>query len=151
MFIDRCSYWILRKNTHDIHVDTLVSLLLSVFFWHPEESEKWEQKINHMVRFLSHFPWMNLAFVGFRVNVISSSVKPMSIAINMMLVMIFEFIHWMMLKIMVFNLIILSWFWFIFVSSLVCDSCWFVSSWSWLSTVRPNSWLKSWSSKQNFR
>ena len=106
--------------------------MLSILVSKEVEREKWEQKVDHVVAFLSHLPCRDLPWVSLRLEVICTTVKPMFVAINVELVEVSELILWVVLKVMGLNLIIIMDLWLVFPSSSVRTSCAFVWSWNWI-------------------
>ena len=64
------------------------------------KSEDRESQVDHVVEFASHLPSRNFARVSLRLEVIGSTMEPMSITINLKFIKVFELIEWMMLQIM---------------------------------------------------
>jgi len=61
------------------------------------KSKNWEEKVDTVPELATHFPSRDLAWVGFTLEVICSTMEPMSKAINVMFFKVSELIKWMML------------------------------------------------------
>ena len=69
-----------------------------------------------MVAFAAHLPWTELALVGLGIDVVGSSVEPVSVAVDVEVLEVFELIKWVVLEIvglytileLVFHLLICS-------------------------------------------
>ena len=90
--------------------------MLSVLLAEEHKAEHWEEQVDHMVTFLAHLPGGNCSWICFTLEVISSSVKPMSVAVNMEFVEVSELIHWMVLQIVGFDLVVFCGFRLVHVS-----------------------------------
>ena len=86
------------------------------------ESENWEEKIDAMVEFASHLPGGDLSWVRLALEVVSSTVEPMSIPVHMQLFEVSEFVEGMVLKIVTLDLLILSRLWLVLEPRLVRNS-----------------------------
>ena len=82
-----------------------------------------------MVELASHFPGRDLSWVSFRLEVVGSSVEPMSIAINVKLIEVSELVEGMVLQVMGLNLLILGGLWLVLEPGLVRDSSALIISW----------------------
>ena len=111
----------LRENSDNVHLYILVSQVLLILFSKECEWENREEQINHVIEFAAHFPSWNLSWVSLRLEVISSSVKPMSVSINVKFIEVSELVERVMFQIMILDLVIFSNFRFVFKSSLVWD------------------------------
>ena len=119
----------LWENADNVHLDIFVSQMLFVLSSEDCEEEYWHRPVDHMVEFAAHFPRGNLSRIRLWLEVISSSVEPMSIPINMELIEVFELVERVVLQVVVLDLVVLSNLWFVFESSLVGNGDTLVISW----------------------
>ena len=70
-----------------------------------------------------------MAWVGFGLKVVGSTVQPMSIPINVELIEVSELVERMVLQIMRLDLFVLSGLWLVLKSGLVRDSSTLIVSW----------------------
>ena len=68
-------------------------------FTEEEERCKWHQEVHPVVEFATSLYDWNFGGVGLRIEVVSSSVKPMSIWVYVELVEVLKFVEWMMLHV----------------------------------------------------
>ena len=80
------------------------------------ECENWEGKVDGVIKLASHLPGRDLPWIGFRLKVVRSTMQPMSITINMELIIVSELVEWVVLKIMRLNLLVFSGLWLVFKS-----------------------------------
>ena len=91
--------------------------------------ENWEREINGVIELASHFPGGDLSWISFRLEVVGSSVEPMSIAVNVKLIEVSELVEGMVLQVMGLNLLILGGLWLVLEPGLVRDSSALIISW----------------------
>ena len=106
------------------HKNQLCQILIKkmetyIFTTKEYKKENRGEKIDTMVQFGTHFPRRNCSWICLRIDIIGPSMKPISIAINLKVIIVLEFIHWMMLQVLIFNLIIPYRFCLIFKPSLI--------------------------------
>ena len=74
-----------------------------------------------MVELAAHLPGGDLPWIGFRLEVIGSTVQPVSIPVYVKVIIVSELIEWVMLEVMRLNLLILSGLWLVLESRLIRD------------------------------
>jgi len=63
--------------------------------------EDWKaNKIDQMTGLAAHIPW-GLSHIGLSVEVVGPTMKPMEVAVHMKLLEVSEFVHWMVLQVVV--------------------------------------------------
>ena len=106
----------LREDSDDRHLNVLLSAVDPVLVTKPDERECGEEQIERVMLLASSFPGRDLGGVSFSVVEIDSSVKPMPIVINMIIVESSELVHRMVLQVVNLDHLILSRLTFILVS-----------------------------------
>ena len=91
----------MREDTDNWHFDILLFQVLLVLATKEYEGKDWERKVDHMVELATHLPNRELTWISLRLEVIGSSVEPVSIWVDLKLTEISELIHRMVLEIMV--------------------------------------------------
>ena len=72
------------------------------------DRNEWEEHPQEMVEFTSFLPRRNLGRVRFSVEVISTSVEPVTVRVHMELLQVPKLVQWVVLQIVGNNLVILS-------------------------------------------
>ena len=112
----------LRPDTNDIHLNIFVSQLLFILSTEESEGKEWEEHVNTVVELATHFPRRDLSLICLTIEVIGSSMEPVSIRVDIKLSKVSEFVHRMVLEVVVLNLVIFPWWCFVFKTSRVSDS-----------------------------
>ena len=93
-FCLRCFFYEGQKINERVKASTYV------LFAEKPKSEYGESKVDHVIEFATHLPGWDTTWIGFALEVVSTSVEPMSIAVNMKFIVVSELIEWAMLKVM---------------------------------------------------
>ena len=82
-----------------------------------------------MIELASHFPGGDLSWISFRLEIIGSTVEPMSVAVNVEFIEVSKFVERMVLKVVGLDLLVFGGLWLVFEPGLVRDSSALIISW----------------------
>ena len=77
------------------------------------EAKDGEEDEEQVAQLVSLMPWMDLTWVGLIEQIVNSTVKPVTIAIDLELVEVTEFVEWVVLEVVDHDLILLCRLWLI--------------------------------------
>ena len=103
-----CSDAILGEDADDHHLHVLLLEVLSVAPCHVEEGEEWQEYEEHVTKLAALLPWRDLSRICLFIQVVNTTMEPVTVAIDMELVHVSELVHGMVLEIVGHNLILLS-------------------------------------------
>ena len=101
-------YAILGEDTYDHHLHVLLLEVLSVAPCHVEEREEWQEYEEHVTKLAALLPRRDLSRICLFIQVVDTTVEPVTVAIDMELFHVSELIHRMVLEIVGHNLILLG-------------------------------------------
>ena len=91
----------LRKSTHNVHLDILLPEVLLVLSAEEPESKDRERQVDHMVELGAHLPSGYLPWVSLRLEVVGSSMEPVSVPVHLEIVKVFELVERMVLQVVI--------------------------------------------------
>ena len=131
----------LREDSDYVLTNVLLSQVLSVLGAKEDKGEHWEQQVDHVVRLLAHLPRRDLTRVRLTLEIVGSSMKPVTIAIDMKFVEVSEFVGGVMLQVVRLDLIILAYLRLVHESSTIGNSCRLKVPWNRVLLSTSNSCL----------
>ena len=103
-----CSDAILGEDADDHHLHVLLLEVLSVAPCHVEEGKEWQEYEEHVTELAALLPRRDLSRICLFIQVVDTTVEPVTVAIDMELFHVSELIHRMVLEIVGFDLVILG-------------------------------------------
>ena len=89
----------LREDSNDWHLDILVLQVVLVALAHEDETKEGEEDEEHMAKLAASLPWADLSWVGLCVQVVHSSMEPVSVWVHIQFIEVSELIEWMVLEV----------------------------------------------------
>ena len=97
---------VLRENSDDGHLDVLLFKMILVTIADKDETNDGEENEEHVADLAAHLPGRNVTGVSLFSDVINTSVKPVTIAVDMEFFEVTELILWVMFQIVGHDLVL---------------------------------------------
>ena len=99
---------VLGPDTDNVHLHILLLQVILVARDDKHHAKEGKQDVEHMAHFAAHLPRVDLSRVRLRVQVVNTAVKPVTVAVNVELLEISEFVQGMVLQVVGHDLVLLS-------------------------------------------
>ena len=96
----------MRENANDRHLNVLLIEVLLVASAEEGEAEEGQHDHEGVANLATLFPWRDLTWVGLVAQIVNSSVKPVTIAIDMEFIEVTELVEGVMLEVVDDNLVL---------------------------------------------
>ena len=113
---------VLGENANDVHLDVLLLQMSLVTVANEPEAKDGEEDEEQVAQLVSLMPWVDLTWVGLIEQIVNSTVKPVTIAIDMEFIEVTELIEGVVLQVVNNDLILFCGLWLILETVLSHES-----------------------------
>ena len=104
---------ILREDANDVHLHILLLEVVLVAGDDQEQTHEGEEDVEHVANLATLLPGADLSWVSLLAQVVNTSVKPVTVAINMELLEVSELVQRVVLQVVSHNLVLFCGLWLV--------------------------------------